>query len=444
MRLRKLSCLLAALALLLSLCACRQEDAPDAPVQPFDFYYRAETIGFSDADGLIRAETRDLGDAPLSLQALVALYLQGPEDGELVSPFPRELTLLSVSAAGSVLTLRLSKEYAALQGVDASIADACIVRTMLGLSEYRRVCIVSEDDEGVVLRSTQLGADDILLSDDRADTETQDLTLYFADAEGRYLLTEKQRPSAALSEQALPQYLIGRLIAGPQTAGLSPTIPVGTVLLDVNVENGVCAVDLNAAFVDNRGDAGVPPHLTLLSIVNTLTELSTVDQVQFFIDGRQQSHYGALPFDGSFGAESRAVGPVHPELRELDGTFCLPTEDAELLYPLTLRVKCNSNESQPEALLRVLYAMAGRNGMRNPLFGTAPPQSVQLEDGVCSLRFAADSLPEGDVRALAERILIATLCAQEEIDAVLIYAADELQPLPAAPEAGWYVQTPLP
>lgn len=443
MKIRRSLCLLAALSALLGLCACRREEAPPAPVQPFDFYYRAESIDYAAADGLIRAETRDLGEAPLSAQELVELYLQGPDSDGLASPFPRGVTLRGLGTSGTVLTLRLSEEYGALQGVDASIADACIVKTMLGLPDLRRVRITVEDGEGNVLRSALYDADDILLSDDSAGTDTPELTLYFADAEGRYLLTEKQRTATPVRKEELPQYLLERLIEGPQTAGLHATIPVGTVLLDVNVENGICAVDLNAAFVDNRSDTGIPPHLALLSIVNTLTELDAVDQVQFYIEGRQQTFYGSLPFSGSFIAESRAVGPVHPELREFDGTLCLPTDEGALLYPLTLRIKSNSNESRADALLRLLWSASAFNGLRNPLTAAAAPVSVTLEGGLCMLHFAEGTFPTDEAGTLEAQILIATLCADTEIDAVVIYEADAVIPMPAVPEADWFCQPPL-
>lgn len=408
-------------ALLLGLCACAAPRTEQALTQPFDFYYRSEQTDYDAATGALGVETRDLGRSALTDEALVRLYLEGPQTEGLVSPFPPNVELLGVSAGGTLMTVRLSEEYSRLQGVDASIADACIAKTLLGLSNVRRVRIVSLDQDGGELRSVTLDNGDIQLSDNRTDAGTLDVTLYFADAEGRYLLPEKRSVAAAsVTEQA--KYLTEQLLAGPQTAGLYPTLPVGTMLLDINVENGVCAVDLSAEFLKNYAALQLPPHLTLLSLANTLTELDGVDQIRLYVEGRQEQSYGGFPLTQDYTAELRAVGPSHPELNELDGLLYLPMVGSLQFYTLPLRIRSGSNESSEQTLLRVLFTLAPQNGLENPWFEQTLPQSVTVADGVCTLDFAQDTIPgeTAAARALSLSILYLTLSAVDGVEQVQI------------------------
>ena len=422
---KKALVLLLSLALLLSMLGCSGGPQP-APLQPFDFYYRAAEPDYRSAYGAIGVETRDLGASPLSDEELISLYLQGPEDEDLVSPFPPNLRLLGVAGSATTLTVRLSSEYDSLQGVDASLADACIVKTLLGLGNIRRVRIVSVGEDGSELRSVTLDSGDILLSDSQTESDKLDLTLYFADAEGRYLLSEKRSVSRRPAGE-LPQLVTELLIEGPQTAGLYPTVPVGTLLLDVNVENGVCAVDLSSEFVKNFEQLELPPHLTLLSLANSLTELDGIDLVHIYIEGRQDQSLGPFALSGDYGAETRAVGPSHPELNELDCTLCLPVGDSNTVYPLPLRVRSGSNELPAQTLLRALWSFAPQNRLDNPWYDAPAPRSVTVENGLCTVDLPAGGIPgETEVeQSYALLVLVSTLHTLEGVEEVAVTETGE-------------------
>ena len=416
---KRIALLLFALLLLAALLAgCGRQTQPSF-VQPFDFYYRAQEPDYRSGYGVVGVETRELGVSPLSDEELITLYLQGPVSESLVSPFPPGVQLLGVRMSATTLTVRLSSEYAALQGVDASLADACIVKTLLGLANVRRVRIVAMGDDGTELRSAVLDGGDILLADSQTASDKLDLTLYFADAEGRYLLSEKRTVNRSPASE-LPQRVTELLLEGPQTAGLYPTLPMGTMLLDVNVENGVCAVDLSSEFVKNFHLLNLPPHLTLLSLANSLTELDGIDFVHIYIEGRQDQLLGPFPLSGDFSAETRAVGPSHPELNELDCTLCLPVGSAAELYPLSLRVRSGSNELPAQTLLRALWSFAPQNGLANPWYDAPAPLSVTTANGLCTVTLPSGGIPgQTDAeRSYALHILVSTLQTLDGVDQV--------------------------
>ena len=100
---KKICLLLLSLVLLLS--ACGDEAAPPSMVQPVSFYYHTAKTDFSAADGVIRAEQRDLGAGVFSDYEIFQLYFEGPRDPELVFPASQDTELSGVSRSSSLRSL---------------------------------------------------------------------------------------------------------------------------------------------------------------------------------------------------------------------------------------------------------------------------------------------------------------------------------------------------
>lgn len=79
---------------------------------------------------------------------------------------------------------------------------------------------------------------------------------------------------------------IQQLCAGPENTELEPTLPVGTKLLDIDIRDGLCTVDFSRELVERHSGGSETEYLTVYSIVNTLTQFSTVEQVQILVEGR--------------------------------------------------------------------------------------------------------------------------------------------------------------
>lgn len=124
--------------------------------------------------------------------------------------------------------------------------------------------------------------------EDAKESEAQDdikITLFFGDQLGQFLVTEERSIPRA---EGIGRATVNELIKGPDfQSGLLPTIPDNTVLLDINVrqEEGLAIVDFSRALVDNHIGGSSAETLTVYSIVNTLTQFPTVDEVQILVDG---------------------------------------------------------------------------------------------------------------------------------------------------------------
>ena len=128
--------MLLALALLLSSCGANRPEQ-GAPGQ-YSLYFRTNDTGT-----VLGREYRTLPQGE-EIEELVKLLLAGPEDGELVSPFPRGTALNRWRLEGDTVALDLSEAYGGLSGVDQTLADACLVLTLCQLDQVERISLTVE------------------------------------------------------------------------------------------------------------------------------------------------------------------------------------------------------------------------------------------------------------------------------------------------------------
>jgi germination protein M len=116
--------------------------------------------------------------------------------------------------------------------------------------------------------------------------ETKEIALYFSDESGQYLVCETREIPKV---EGIARAAMQELIAGPSVeSGLLPTIPVGTELLDINVRpDGVCIVDFSGELVVNHPGGSLNEEMTVYSVVNTLTQFPTIQEVQILVDGQK-------------------------------------------------------------------------------------------------------------------------------------------------------------
>ena len=79
-------------------------------------------------------------------EALIAALLAGPSDENLVSPFPKNVTLRSWYVRDGILHLNLSEQYGGLSGIALTLADCSITLTLCQLEQITGVSITVEKD----------------------------------------------------------------------------------------------------------------------------------------------------------------------------------------------------------------------------------------------------------------------------------------------------------
>lgn len=397
-------------ALILSLlitAGCQGRGDEEALVSPVRFYYK--TTDSMEANGATGYELRETAGHEGDYTWILNLYFEGPQSQSLTAPFQRTTDLLSVELAGTQLSLTVTESLAELTGMDLTLACSCITLTCLELPGVESVTIAAEGSTLDGKREITMSREMLLLEDLGASLIGTPYTLYFSDTENRYLIGEEIRVDQ--DQEQLPEYLIGRLIDGPSEAGLAETIPLETRLLDLEVSDGVCSVDFSREFLDNAPRTDLAQRMTMLSVTNTLTQLSEIDAVVFSVEGQLLSRYGSMDVSQTLTFEEGAVGPARTGLNELDEDLYLTIGDSSLLSRLPVRIRQTANQVPGELLVQALLDYQDQNGYHSAIPEGTALLSLQQGDGGYVVDVSAEFLSGEGQLELAVRSLCLTLLA---------------------------------
>lgn len=115
--------------------------------------------------------------------------------------------------------------------------------------------------------------------------ENSKIVLYFADEEAMYL-TPEIREVQLSEERTTAEVIIEELIKGPKYSGHYRTLPETTQLLSVKESQGIAYVNLSQRFEKDFSGGTTGEFMALGSIIRSLTELPSIDAVQFLIEGK--------------------------------------------------------------------------------------------------------------------------------------------------------------
>lgn len=429
------------LSLLLSVTACSAEKLQD----PGTFYYRRTDTAFEGTDGVIVPEERELQGIRGDLEALLQTYFAGPTEEGLESPFPRDTRLLNWNMTGTTLNLNLSDSFAQLSGVDLTIACACICKTFTGLTEADTILIQAD---GALLGGNsyiKISADMLSLADDSIDKLLTDLTLYYPDADRRYLIGHSVSINLAAQDDLI-SYLVEQLMEPPSGLGLVSPLPTDTKLLSATVTDGLCALDFSTEFESNGFSQTYAQRTTLLSLVNTLTQLENIDRVEFYLSGSLMARYRQLNISTALVYDESVIGPVRTGVNEFDATLYLSNGSELYLASVPTRIRTTAGISQAELIVEQLISYQNENGFYSTIPEGTVLNRLSIENGLCSIDLSADFLKEPSHLMLSVRSIIASVCALEDITTAQITIDGEIPAgeyteyfLPQSPSSNWYL-----
>ena len=112
---------------------------------------------------------------------------------------------------------------------------------------------------------------------------TLTVQVWLTQGEHLFPATRTQAATVAVGKAALTQ-----LLAGPTSpergAGVGTTIPAGTKLIDLNIQDGVATVNMNGTYDDGGGSLSM--RMRLAEVVYTITQFPSVQGVDFQLDGK--------------------------------------------------------------------------------------------------------------------------------------------------------------
>ena len=217
------------------------------------------------------------------------LLIDAPEDGIHYSPLPSAVSLNSFLLKDGMLTMDFDEEYQNLTNVQEIILKACVVLTLVQVDEVEEILFTingqpitdSEGEEIGAMDPTQYV--DLMLSDEELLKQDTSVQIYFTEDTGRILVPFDYQFTIDNQTQSLEEYMIRKLIEGPDEEGAFPTLDPSLELISIMTTDYTCYVNFGSGFLEQS--LPVSDEIMLYSIVNSLTGLPYINSVQILVDG---------------------------------------------------------------------------------------------------------------------------------------------------------------
>lgn len=291
--------IIAALLLLLLLASCdsaQKTPEDSAQMRWVDIYYE----NAAGTDALIGSEPCAIstdGGITAMVRAAVEQLCAKPVRGELRSPLPPNTKVQEVRFEQESMVIDFSPEYAALSGVQKTIADACVVMTVSNFWSINGVVICADGKP----TTPRLEAKDIIQSAPRVFSGAQTVSIYFENSATGELSAKEE--SVLLQENVLPERVaMERLLAGEEDPGLVSPLPAGSELLSIDTDANVCYVNFSNRILalDPMRPAADEEYRIVKAIVLTLTSIDYIDRVQIMVDGAEVQGFESLDLRQQF------------------------------------------------------------------------------------------------------------------------------------------------
>ena len=235
------------------------------------------------------------GDQETLVQELMAALNTVPTDLECQSAIPSQVEKMSFRVEANVLHLYADANYALMDSVKEILCRAALTKTLTqipGIDYLTIYCAEQPIMDGAGNPVGMLAASDFVDSiRDVNSFEKTEMILYFANETGDMLVAEKREVMRS-TNTSVEKLIVEQLIEGPKGIGRFATMPKDVKLLSVSVNETVCSINLDAAFLNNTLE--VKEYIPIYSIVNSLSELSTVSRVQIRINGSEDAVFRDL------------------------------------------------------------------------------------------------------------------------------------------------------
>ena len=193
----------------------------------------------------------------------------------------------NLSIEKNQVILEFSGEYKDMDSITEKLTRAAIVNSFCELPDIRRVTIrvngaLIVDEHGN--KSENMTADQFIYNSGREmiNFERAEMHLYFASRDG-HKLVESYRTVVFNGNIPMERLVVEQVIAGPNGDFNYPTVNENTKIVNILTRDDICTVTLDRTFLIEPYD--VDPEVAVYSIVNSLTELPAIRQVQIIIDG---------------------------------------------------------------------------------------------------------------------------------------------------------------
>ncbi len=285
MKIRKFLIVLPIVLLMLSGCMGKQKES--------DSDYHIEYLN-KDKTGIVKVDYEPSAtDTDRMIEEFLEMLAADPESLDYRKTIPADIYVTSYSVDGVLLTLNFSTTYQNLPTSEEVLRRAAIVRTMIQIPGIDCVAFLVGDSPLTDTSGNVVGAmtqESFIENPGEQINSIQNatLTLYFANEDGSGLVKET-RDVYYSSNISMEKLIMEQLLEGPTISGAQSAIPSGTNLVNISVVDGVCYVSLDETFRNQNYE--ISEAVVIYSIVDSLSELPTINKVQISVNGDTSGTY---------------------------------------------------------------------------------------------------------------------------------------------------------
>src|SRR5574344_440929 len=205
----------------------------------------------------------------------------------VVTAKPENVNINKYELMDGILTIDFDSSYQQMSKVTELLCRSAIVLTMAQVKGVSYVNFTINNQPLLDSYSNPIGsmkaADFVDSSNSNINSyQDVDVTLYYANSDGKKLVATNYS-GICQKNTSIEKFIIEKLIKGPSQSQYSRTVPSNLKLISVFSKDGTCYVNFDDTLLTEQVD--VSQKLEIYSIVNSLTELSYVNNVQISING---------------------------------------------------------------------------------------------------------------------------------------------------------------
>ena len=274
------------LVLLSGMTGCAREEKEDSGLL---LYYLNEDLSSLNTLSYLMKDGKSKADLSPQEMADDMLEQLATPSGDVRSIAPiQNFTVTGTTLQNGTLTVFLSSDYEELETVREILTRAALVNTLCQIDGVDSVSFLCGDhpltnEDGSVV--TAMNSDMFIFNSGKEimNYEKVRLHLYFANEDGDQLV-DTYRNVVYNSNISMERLVVEQVLKGPNSDVVFPTLNPASKVLSVTTRDGVCYVNLDQAFLTEP--YGVTSQVAIYSLVNSLTELSSVSAVQITIEGK--------------------------------------------------------------------------------------------------------------------------------------------------------------
>lgn len=292
----KLAKILCVTLILITLIGCGKQAGDNTDSFGYHIYYmnREQTKIVEQPYHMEAEDTEDM------IAELLSVLGTDADSVEYRKPIPGNVELLRYTLDGNQLSLCFNEDYSRMPVPEEVLCRAAVVKTLVQVPGVEAVSFFVgtaplTDNRGRMVGLMTANSFVENPGEQINEIQTAHIKLYFSNEAGNALV-EEEREVEYSSNIVLEKLIVKNLMEGPDREDLKATLPERTELLDVSTTNGTCYVNFNEAFMNQNYE--IQEAVVIYSIVNSLSEVSTVNRVQILVNGKASGMYrDSYPLD---------------------------------------------------------------------------------------------------------------------------------------------------